>query len=102
MMIAEILATGDEIRTGALVDSNSAYVAELLEQNGIEVARHQSIGDDLKALTQIIVEISRANEFGFTEREIDLAKKELIADAERSVNTEDTANARSFMFQIMK
>ncbi|MGD8837399.1 MAG: competence/damage-inducible protein A [Desulfobacteraceae bacterium] len=58
MMIAEILATGDEIRTGALVDSNSAYVAELLVHSGVEVARHQSIGDDLRALSQIIVEIS--------------------------------------------
>jgi hypothetical protein len=26
-MIGEILATGDEIRTGALVDSNSALIA---------------------------------------------------------------------------
>lgn len=59
MMIAEILATGDEIRTGALVDSNSAYVAELLERNGVEITRHQSIGDDLSALSQIIDEISR-------------------------------------------
>jgi nicotinamide-nucleotide amidase len=58
MMIAEILATGDEIRTGALVDSNSAFVAELLEQYGVEVTRHQSIGDDLAALSQILAEIS--------------------------------------------
>lgn len=58
MMIAEILATGDEIRTGALVDSNSAHVAELLERYGVKVTRHQSIGDDLRALSQIIEEIS--------------------------------------------
>ncbi|MGD9364860.1 MAG: competence/damage-inducible protein A [Desulfobacteraceae bacterium] len=58
MMIAEILATGDEIRTGALVDSNSAYVSDLLERNGVMVTRHQSVGDDLNALTQIMDEIS--------------------------------------------
>ncbi len=62
MMIAEILATGDEIRTGALVDSNSAYVAELLEQHGVVVARHQSIGDELTPLSQMFIEIgSRAD-----------------------------------------
>ena len=43
-MQAEILATGDEIRTGALVDSNSALIAELLEQNGIEVTRPLAVG----------------------------------------------------------
>lgn len=58
MLIAEILATGDEIRSGALVDSNSAYVAEKLERHGVEVTRHHSIGDELNALTQIIDEIS--------------------------------------------
>lgn len=57
-MRAEILATGDEIRTGALVDSNSAYIAELLEQSGIEVTRHHAVGDDLVALVAIFREIS--------------------------------------------
>jgi nicotinamide-nucleotide amidase len=58
MMIAEILATGDEIRTGALVDSNSAFVAEQLEQCGVDVTRHHSIGDALDPLSQILAEIS--------------------------------------------
>lgn len=56
-MKAEILATGDEIRTGALVDSNSAYIAERLEGHGIRVVRHSSVGDDLDALVDIIKEI---------------------------------------------
>jgi len=58
-MKAEILATGDEIRTGALVDSNSALVAERLEQHGVVVSRHHSVGDDLTALVEVISEISR-------------------------------------------
>ena len=58
-MRAEILATGDEIRSGALVDSNSAYIAEALEQSGVAVMRHQSVGDDLEALVPMIGEISR-------------------------------------------
>jgi nicotinamide-nucleotide amidase len=58
-MKAEILATGDEIRSGALVDSNSAYISEWLELNGIEVARHTSVGDDLSVLVSVLREIGQ-------------------------------------------
>ena len=54
-----------------------------------------------KMLEELIIEVSRANEFGFTEHEFELAKKELLADADRAVKTEPTVNARRFMFQIM-
>jgi len=57
MMIAEILSTGDEIRSGALVDSNSAYIAEKLEEAGLEVARHNCVGDDLEILVSLMREI---------------------------------------------
>jgi nicotinamide-nucleotide amidase len=57
-MIAEILATGDEIRTGALVDSNSAHIARRLEEAGVAVARHSSVGDDPDALVSILQEIA--------------------------------------------
>ncbi|WP_419656391.1 CinA: competence-induced protein [Desulfosarcina variabilis str. Montpellier] len=56
-MKAEILATGDEIRSGALVDSNSAYISELLEQHGIEVVRHTSVGDVMPILVKTLREI---------------------------------------------
>ena len=54
-----------------------------------------------KMLDELIMEVHRAREFGFTEHELDLAKKELLADAERAVRTESTMNARAFMFEIM-
>jgi len=57
-MNAEILATGDEIRSGALVDSNSAFIAESLESAGIKVLRHHCVGDDPDFLVEIIKEIS--------------------------------------------
>ncbi|MCJ8503065.1 competence/damage-inducible protein A [Desulfatitalea alkaliphila] len=56
-MRAEIVATGDEIRTGALVDSNSAHIADQLEQAGIEVTRHHAVGDDLPVLVALLHEI---------------------------------------------
>lgn len=58
-MKAEILATGDELRSGALVDSNSAYIAQKLEESGVEVTRHVTVGDDKDILVSTIKEISR-------------------------------------------
>ncbi len=56
-MLAEILATGDEIRTGALIDSNSAHIAGALEEAGVEVARLNAVGDDLERLVAVLIEI---------------------------------------------
>lgn len=56
-MIAEILATGDEIRSGTLVDSNSAYIAQKLEETGVPVVRHHSVGDDIPVMASVLREI---------------------------------------------
>lgn len=58
-MQAEILVTGDEIRTGALIDSNGAFIAQELIDLGIDVVRHTSVGDDLQQLCSVLMEISR-------------------------------------------
>jgi nicotinamide-nucleotide amidase len=61
-MIIEILATGDEIRTGAAVDSNSAHIAQVLEYTGFEAIRHTCVGDDMDMMVSILKEIgSRAD-----------------------------------------
>lgn len=57
-MRVEILATGDEIRSGALVDSNSAHIAACLEEAGLQVTRHLCVGDDLEALAAVFGEIA--------------------------------------------
>lgn len=57
-MKAEILSTGDELRSGAVIDSNSAHIAEKLEQEGIGVARHSCVGDDPRALVSALREIA--------------------------------------------
>ena len=56
-MIAEILSTGDEIRSGTLADTNSAWLAQKLEQSGLEVTRHQCVGDDINTLSTVLKEI---------------------------------------------
>lgn len=56
-MIAEIIITGDEICSGGVVDSNSAYIAQRLEGEGIQVVRHNSVCDDIDIIVSILKEI---------------------------------------------
>jgi nicotinamide-nucleotide amidase len=58
-MKAEIVATGEEIRTGALIDSNSAYIASQLMENGVTVSRHTCVGDELDDLSAVFSEIGQ-------------------------------------------
>ncbi len=54
-----------------------------------------------KMLDEMETEIARAREYGFTEHELALAKKNLLADAERAVRTESTRNAREVINEII-
>jgi nicotinamide-nucleotide amidase len=56
-MHIEILITGDEIRTGAVIDSNSAHIAQVLLENGFSVVRHSCVGDNPDHIASILHEI---------------------------------------------
>lgn len=56
-MIGEILSTGDEICLGSVIDSNAAHIAVSLNEIGIQVTRHNCVGDDMNALVSILSEI---------------------------------------------
>ena len=45
-----VLATGDELATGELVDTNSAWFSQLLFGRGVRVEKHVTVGDDRDAL----------------------------------------------------
>ncbi len=47
---AVILSTGDELTTGKVIDTNSAYIADRLFALGIEVAAVLKVGDDREKL----------------------------------------------------
>lgn len=55
-----------------------------------------------KMLPELVAEVKRAREFGFTERELELAVKERLANAERAVRTEATTDARMFLFAMLR
>jgi nicotinamide-nucleotide amidase len=102
-MKAEILATGDEIRSGALVDSNSAYIAVRLEENGVEVMRHTSVGDHLPTLVSTLREIGRRTDVAVVTGGLGPTTDDLSAEAaaqaagvELVLDEDALANVESF------
>ena len=53
MFTAEIISIGDELTSGALVDTNSAFLSRELGDLGIPVLCHTTVGDDLAAMSGI-------------------------------------------------
>ena len=53
-MQAVIIAIGDELISGASVDTNSAYLSRRLAERGIVAVRHVTVGDDLGRITGAI------------------------------------------------
>lgn len=58
-MTAEILSTGDEVLLGDLVDTNSAFLCDRLKHMGIRVSRITARGDDVDAVCETVLDISR-------------------------------------------
>ncbi|MFZ0613040.1 MAG: CinA family nicotinamide mononucleotide deamidase-related protein [Desulfobacterales bacterium] len=80
-MIAEILATGDEIRSGAVVDSNSAYIARELEAEGITIVRHSCVGDDRDGLAAVLSEMAGRSELAVVTGGLGPTVDDLTAEA---------------------
>jgi nicotinamide-nucleotide amidase len=81
MITAHILATGDEIRTGNLVDSNSAWLAEKLEDAGVRVALHSSVGDDLREITAALQDMGAKADIGLVTGGLGPTSDDLTAQA---------------------
>jgi nicotinamide-nucleotide amidase len=52
-MNAEILAIGDEITSGQLLDTNSQWLSQRLQELGVRVLYHSTVGDELEPCTAV-------------------------------------------------
>lgn len=102
-MKAEILATGDEIRDGSVVDTNTAYIAQGLEDERIEVSRHCCVGDDVDAVAAILREIAERSQIavvtgglGPTEDDITAKAAALAVGAELALDREALDSIKVF------
>ncbi|MBC8247080.1 MAG: damage-inducible protein CinA, partial [Deltaproteobacteria bacterium] len=80
-MIAEILSTGEEIRRGTIIDSNTAHIAEKLETLGVHVARHLSVGDDTEELVSIFNETGNRADVAIVTGGLGPTQDDLTAEA---------------------
>jgi len=61
-MQVEIITIGDEILIGQIVDTNSAFIGQLLNMNGMSVKQISSVSDDREHILKALAEAkSRAN-----------------------------------------
>ncbi|KQN55127.1 nicotinamide mononucleotide deamidase-related protein YfaY [Erwinia sp. Leaf53] len=59
MIRVEMLATGDEVLHGQIVDTNAAWLAALLFEHGLPMTSRQTVGDSLPELVQVLTERSK-------------------------------------------
>ena len=58
MIRVEMLATGDEVLHGQIVDTNAAWLAELLFQHGLPMTSRTTVGDAMSSLVETLVQRS--------------------------------------------
>jgi len=61
-MHAEIIAVGDEITSGQLLDSNSQWLSLRLEEMGIRVLHHSTVGDELEPAAEVFRQAIRRSD----------------------------------------
>ena len=52
-MRAEIIAIGDEITSGQLLDTNTRWLSQRLEELGIRILYHTTVGDELDPMARV-------------------------------------------------
>jgi len=62
MIHAEIVAIGDEITSGQLLDTNSPWLSQRLQELGVGVLYHSTVGDELEPCSEVFRQaIARAD-----------------------------------------
>ncbi|WP_025122824.1 MULTISPECIES: nicotinamide mononucleotide deamidase-related protein YfaY [unclassified Serratia (in: enterobacteria)] len=58
MLRVEMLSTGDEVLHGQIIDTNAAWLADYLFQQGLPMNGRETVGDSLSSLIEILQERS--------------------------------------------
>lgn len=52
-LVAEVIAIGDEITSGQRLDTNSQWISGKLEELGVRIAFHSSVGDNMNQMVKV-------------------------------------------------
>jgi nicotinamide-nucleotide amidase len=80
-MKAEIIAIGSELLLGQLVDTNSSYIAKRLAENGIELVKTTTVGDDLQRMKEVIRQATERSQIVITTGGIGPTEDDLTREA---------------------
>lgn len=53
-LVAEVVSIGDEIVSGSVIDTNSAYLSRQLSGLGVSTLFHATVGDSLSAIVKVL------------------------------------------------
>ncbi|CNB43532.1 nicotinamide mononucleotide deamidase-related protein YfaY [Yersinia intermedia] len=59
MIRVEMLSTGDEVLHGQIIDTNAAWLADYLFNQGLPINSRETVGDSLSALIEVLTERSQ-------------------------------------------
>ncbi|WP_145536138.1 nicotinamide mononucleotide deamidase-related protein YfaY [Yersinia thracica] len=59
MIRVEMLSTGDEVLHGQIIDTNAAWLADYLFNQGLPISSRETVGDSLSALIEVLTERSQ-------------------------------------------
>jgi nicotinamide-nucleotide amidase len=63
ILLAEVIAIGDELTSGQRLDTNSQWLSQQLGELGIQTTRHTTIGDDLAMNIAVVREAAARADF---------------------------------------
>ena len=93
---------GDKTSTGKMpwINARASEGNSASAIHTAEVSARAEPGKWREALDAVAMELQRARAFGFTQREIDDVKKQILSGAERAVETESTTPAQAMISRI--
>jgi nicotinamide-nucleotide amidase len=99
-MKAEIIAIGSELLLGQIVDTNSAFIAKCLAENGIELVQTQTVGDDLRRIEESIRDSIHRSSIVITTGGIGPTEDDLTREAVANVTNRPLTFEPQLMEQI--
>ncbi len=81
-----------------------AFVGDFLNAQDALVSGASASGEPEdwdRMLEELVVEVNRARRHGFSQRELTLAKKEILAETEHAVQTESTRSAKDVLMKLV-
>ena len=80
-MKAEIITIGSELLLGQIIDTNSSSIAKRLAENGIELLRTTTVGDEIRGMVDLIREATARSQIVITTGGIGPTEDDLTREA---------------------